>query len=50
MNSKNENHFSSRLNMQEWELLQELKKPPLKGALKNKCSFNSKTSNNLKSS
>ena len=40
MNSKNEKHFSRRLNIQVCELLQ---KQPLEGALKNKCSWNPRT-------
>ena len=38
MNSKNEKHFSWGVNIQVCELLQ-----VLKGAFKNKCSWNSKT-------
>ena len=43
MNSKNENNFFRRLKIQMCELLQVLQKQLLKGALKNKCSWNSKT-------
>ena len=51
MNSKNEKHFSTRLNIDVWIGVQvitsteatEEQKQPLKGALKNKCSWNSKT-------
>ena len=43
MNSKNEEPFSRRLNIQVCELLQVLTKANLKGAFKNKCSWNSKT-------
>ena len=48
MNSKNEKHFSWRLNIQVCELLQALTcnkpcpLPTLKGSLKNKCSWDSK--------
>ena len=49
--SKNEKHFSTRLNIAVWIGVQvitsteatEEQKQPLKGALKNKCSWNSKT-------
>ena len=43
MNSKNEKHFSKRLNTEVCKLLQVQQKQPLKRALKNKCSWNSKT-------
>ena len=43
MNSKNEKHLSRRLNIQACELLQVLTETALKGALKNKCSWNSRT-------
>ena len=44
MNSKNEKHFYRILNVQVCELLQVLTEAAiLKGALKNKCSWNSRT-------
>ena len=49
INSKNEKNFSKRFYMQVCELLQVLTETDIKGALKNKCSWNSKTIKNLKS-
>ena len=43
MNSKNEKHLSRRLNKQVCELLQILTEATIKKALRNKCSWNSKT-------
>ena len=41
--SKNEKHFYRRLNIQVCELSQALTEAALKDALKNKCSWNSRT-------